>query len=139
MKRQIKFRIWNGQQMEYNIMAGFLGAFYVQGIDEKDSASMSPFNAKYENAPLMQFIGLKDKQGKEIYEGDIYDIYESKDANTTEAGILKYSNCDVVFNAGCFCFNVPVRPLGRVALPIYFENGREWIYKGTIYENPELL
>ena len=31
----IKFRVWNGHKMELNIMAGLLGAFYVQGMNEK--------------------------------------------------------------------------------------------------------
>lgn len=124
MKREIKFRIWNGQKMKMNIMAGFLGAFYVHGIDEDDSASMSPYNTKYfDETSLMQYVGINDKNGKEIYEGDIFRLGAEKKL------------FEVIFEHGCFMAFKNGKQYGLVGeLQICFID-----VVGNIFDNSELL
>lgn len=69
---EVRFRVWDGQRMVYNVMAGFLGAFYVWGMDKYDSASMSLYNTIYpQGTPFMQSTQIRDKVGNEIFEDDI--------------------------------------------------------------------
>lgn len=124
MKREIKFRVWNGHKMEYNVMTGFLGVFYVQGIDENDLACMSPFNTKYhDDAPIMQFTGLKDKHGKDIYEGDIFNFGDKN---------IKY----VVQWLDCGLKGKQIGSSSFVGFE-YWHDVLEVV--GNIHENPDLL
>jgi len=62
--REIKFRAWDKKE---KVMHGVLDLhFYPDGITSFETQN---FVDSYE---LMQYTGLKDKNGKEIYEGDLY-------------------------------------------------------------------
>ena len=56
--REIKFRCW----IDYG--PGHCTMLY-------DRGNLSEFFDAADGSPLMQYTGLKDKSGKEIYEGDI--------------------------------------------------------------------
>lgn len=76
---------------------------------------------------LMQSTGLKDKNGKKIFEGDIVEV--SKDF----LNIIDYRVDD-----GCW----RLRPINKKWACSYFSNYYDkssWEITGNIYENPELL
>ena len=77
---------------------------------------------------LMQYTGLKDKNGKEIYEGDI--LLKSYEKDNKRINVTTYK---VFFNAGCF---MVVTDDGRRHLLGDEITLLEVI--GNIYENPEL-
>jgi len=62
--REIKFRAWDGTEM-YTPLIGRDGKPYRSDRDYEDANA-----AIYDE--LMQYTGIKDKNGKEIYEGDLF-------------------------------------------------------------------
>ena len=61
--REIKFRAWNMSKDNYMKLHGYLGNTFW------DNGELCAVQA---TIILEQFTGLRDKNGKEIYEGDIY-------------------------------------------------------------------
>lgn len=132
MPREVKFRAWTGTTMEYNVIAGKFGVFYVNpgtkgdGLNEEDTACLTPFNTIYSpNTPLMQFTGLKDKNGKEIYEGDIL-LHKALDIRNVPV-IWWGSGWYVGYDDGKYHNVTALDYLGDCEVI------------GNIYENPELL
>jgi len=102
---------------------------------------------------LMQYTGLKDKNGKEIYEGDIvkWKFSHTYDEGTEHEYISKTSGIvTVVFNNGGFGINrykwleggnVKTDSTGDFCKDLHgwLKSWQEYKIIGNIYENPELL
>lgn len=118
--KKLKFRVWTGIGMEYDVVAGNLGNFYAK-IDPNDTACLNPTSKYHETTPIMQFTGRHDRNGKEIYEDDIVErVYDKR----------RYR---VIYN------------LSDLAYTCVYQGGDELLCDydfnviGNYYENPELL
>ena len=152
--REIKFRAWDGDKKEmltfsvpwycdeYNSLCfeveqeprkEYLGALGMEGAS---------------GAEIMQYTGLKDKNGKEIYEGDLLLVLDEEVVSVTDEGYGPIESCNhiasVVFLNGAFCINIPDTDSGMTGLYSF----RQWNEEvsdeeheviGNIYENSDLL
>lgn len=111
--RTIKFRAWDKELKQFdNIVAGnLLYSLHDEGLTGED---------KYRFV-LTEFTGLYDKNNKEIYEGDIVEIFQEKHL-VNQFGFFNLAT------------NLPGLYLGEY---VKLKNLLEVV--GNIYENPELL
>lgn len=124
MEREIKFRVWDSfnKRMDYSPCISFNVVDDDGTVDTWIDKGGGKWRSATTQMKLLQYTGFKDKQGKEIYEGDIVKAFMiNTEGSEIWKGLIK-------FIAGAFTL------LDRWI--IHFEN-IEII--GNIYENPELL
>lgn len=147
---EIKFRAWDKTHKTMTYITDFYW-FEHEGVHDSDG------NGHYTNYELMPFSGIHDKNGKEIYKGDIvltqerYDRPYSKNRKSKRhIGAVEYT-----IRGGSGFYNSESGKWDK-----YREYGAEWVVKvkdygkfvhgswgdfydceviGNIYENPELL
>lgn len=134
--RPIKFRAWDKEYYEM--------CYKIDAISFRDGACFVTFNRKKieatddlkvpDRAILLEYTGLLDKNGKEVYEGDIIIGWDS---GLTTKAVLKFGTG--TYDSGHYRFT-----------GFYFDDIEEDFAKnswnielmevvGNIYENPELL
>ena len=133
--REIKFRAWDKEYKE--MFSVELIGWNKHGILEIES----PHNCyifSEKQLVLMQFTGLLDKNGKEIYEGDIVEV-DRRIVSGFERGWVKV-RFEILFEYCKWNGKVIKKPCGNDVqqLDLFLtHNSCEII--GNIYENPELL
>jgi uncharacterized phage protein (TIGR01671 family) len=141
MNREIKFRARrtnNGEWVEGDLITGVgtkHGRMYIlprvvnvaklQGCDPIDGYEVDP-------ETVCQFTGLRDRNGREIYEGDIFQVAKNR---TYKVLYTSGAECDYEWIGGCFILfqtNELQMPFDEFAI----KNGE---VIGNIYQNSELL
>lgn len=140
--REIKFRAWDKVRKEYLSAGQILISIEPGRRPERSNFYLDILKDanKYNDRFIIeQYTGLKDKNGKEIYEGDIvkytFDLPESTYA--TEIG-LKIRTDKIFWSDWRSSFSVG-NQLANNDLFRYVRNGNRVEVIGNIYENPELL
>ena len=141
--RSIKFKAWDKKSKKMRIIDSIafhgLGHFDIPTLDIKliNLWGYDIIEDKYfiirrdpEQVKLLQFTGLYDKNGKEIYEQDILEVESFEGSKSVVR---------VVFDDGCFCHIGHLGDLRTYPLRDFLFNGSRTQVIGNIYEHPHLL
>ena len=132
MNREIKFRAWDtkckemmftgfhlmGEVMAFNMIEGYI-------FDHMEGASSSL--ERWNDIEVMQYTGLKDKNGKEIYEGDLI-----RDSDSDYIG-------EVIFDPETLCFTTRFQDNDLWGFVPQHGKDNHCEVIGDIWENKELL
>jgi len=132
VSREIRYRLWDGHAM---VIAGAhsrhtYGQFLIKMNGEVCVDGENGVEDTADCVALMQYTGLKDKNGKEIFEGDVVKARGFE----PELHIVR-------FDRGGFC----LEPVEGRELPSHFWPDIKYVedehgeITGNIYENPELI
>nr|DAM86390.1 MAG TPA: YopX protein [Caudoviricetes sp.] len=129
-----KFRAWHH---ELGRMMSIKNMWFQEGVVEEielNDTVMNDYITSYpDEVTIMQSTGLKDKNGKEIFEGDIVQYQNTKVPSADSKGVIRYFD-------NWAMFGIDIEHNEPRAL--FFNGLADHIsldVVGNTYENPELL
>jgi len=139
--REIKFRVWDKNKMWYNVDVcadGFVYAYDKSPISEEAFLGSFQTGRVADTINLMQFTRLKDKNRKEIYEGDVIKASPKAESNS-KGDKYKIGNRIylVSYESGSFWIDSEKKDLD--VFSFIDINLTDFEVIGNIYENPELI
>lgn len=132
MNREIKFRAFveiDGEkkmrQVDELVLDGGQAVFYSKDLETSCHFDLNKIH-------LLQYTGLKDKNGKDIYEGNVVKRYCDIEKKTYR-GVVKYEDAGFI-----------IETIGKHEYAFYDYMGSKFSWDeleiiGNIYENHELL
>lgn len=116
MNREIKFNLWDIEREQYYRD--------VLSLENDKITIWATLNIRTSNNVIwLQFTGLKDKNGKEIFEGDI----------------VRCDNMTIAIEYSANAFEGIYLNPKYMHSPLQNKNYLQWEVIGNIYQNPELL
>lgn len=114
--KEIRFRAWYQGEMckVHSIHTGTKKVIV--------SDNMGNISLRFEDVELMQYTGLKDKNGKEIYEKDIIEAEE-------ECGIVEWDSDELEY----------ILTVGNIDFKLGTYLSREIAVVGNVYEDPNFF
>lgn len=129
--REIKFRVWDREnlcrKMSYS---------EIEFFDDMMGFRFQHFDGDVEDLVFMQYTGLKDKNGKEIYEGDIIywkDLSKASDGTLEDNVVVFWDDEHLRWSAESFSTPNECQKLYD------YSDVDEIEVIGNIYENKELI
>jgi uncharacterized phage protein (TIGR01671 family) len=114
--REFKFRVWDDVNM------------FAFDFNDVRIGILDPTGYGVSEPVIMQYTGLKDKNGKEIYEGDVIQYKDTINNGYRDIEVTRKEK--VAYGLGCFSggFEESLASVRKKSIVI-----------GNIYENPELI
>jgi uncharacterized phage protein (TIGR01671 family) len=138
--REIKFRAWDKKANKFRRVSDVgwyraeTGKTNISGVIVTLDDGRDQF-LPIEDIELVEFTGLKDKNGEEIYEGDLFMCHYAKDG-------CKEQPMEVIYHKESAAFRFKRRGICQqieVIQDVYHHAGWRGEIIGNIYNNPELL